>query len=689
MKISLRDRAITLRRFANRLAQDVAGNTLAMVAISIIPVLAMIGSGVDMSRAYLVKSRLQQACDAGALAGRRAMTGPTLDSASETQARNLFNFNFPSGTMGTTSLIFTPTHTVDANGNAAGQVTATASVTVPTSIMKMFGKQTIDIAVECDAKLEIANTDIMFVLDVTGSMNCSASDTPSTCSNNGNVEKSDARIKALRTAVVGFYDSIASAADSTARLRFGFAPYSSGINVGGLLPSAYLTDSHTYQSRVANYTTPYYVPHDTVLANGNPLLILPIGTQRFRVTGGVYNPSGTPFNISNSNCNRFGNNTAFSVTGAAFNPSPAGSSVYDPDGAAGLTTTAPTAPTGYVRYQFARLTSSYSGSNTCDRTVTATRRTYTTEYTFTNWTYRPEVYNTSAFKTGSSVSLALSNVGRVPTAGSYNAQQLASLSGTTGITSTNSTWTNQCIEERDTVAQADYSTVPDDAFDVDIDLTPNSAATRWRPIWNSILFDRNTGNNSLADETTSTTRSSEATYCPKAAQKLAVMTHADVYNYVNASDFRAIGSTYHDFGMIWGARLVSPTGIFASDNATAPNGKPINRHIVFMTDGVLQPSADLYTAYGLERLDRRVSGAGTVPTNGDLTNRHLSRFSAVCEAARAKNITIWVVAYAQTMTTELQNCADPGKSFYASNDAELQAQFQLIAQRIARLRLSK
>ena len=57
----------------SRLRSNTAGNTLMLVAGAIIPLTAMIGSGVDMGRAYLVKSRLQQACDAGVLAGRKYM----------------------------------------------------------------------------------------------------------------------------------------------------------------------------------------------------------------------------------------------------------------------------------------------------------------------------------------------------------------------------------------------------------------------------------------------------------------------------------------------------------------------------------------------------------------------------------------------------------------------------------------
>src|SRR3546814_10019435 len=59
--------------FLTRLLHNEAGNTLAIVAAAIFPLAGMIGGGLDMSRLYLAKTRLQQACDAGALAGRKAM----------------------------------------------------------------------------------------------------------------------------------------------------------------------------------------------------------------------------------------------------------------------------------------------------------------------------------------------------------------------------------------------------------------------------------------------------------------------------------------------------------------------------------------------------------------------------------------------------------------------------------------
>src|ERR1700730_15984892 len=85
------------------LRSDARGSTLAICAAAIIPLLLLMGSGLDMSRAYMAKLRLQQACDAGSLAGRRVMQADTLNATVTNEATKFFNFNFPQGAFQTAS----------------------------------------------------------------------------------------------------------------------------------------------------------------------------------------------------------------------------------------------------------------------------------------------------------------------------------------------------------------------------------------------------------------------------------------------------------------------------------------------------------------------------------------------------------------------------------------------------------
>ncbi len=112
-----------------RLRSDRAGNVLAIAAVCIPPVLILVGGGVDMSRAYMTQTSLQNACDAGVLAGRRAQAKSGLwGSAEQQKAQKMFSFNFQgtsaSANANTTS--FTPVN------DGGGVVSGTATTTIPT-----------------------------------------------------------------------------------------------------------------------------------------------------------------------------------------------------------------------------------------------------------------------------------------------------------------------------------------------------------------------------------------------------------------------------------------------------------------------------------------------------------------------------------------------------------------------------
>ena len=324
-----------------RLARDRRGNTLAMMAAFMIPLLALAGSAVDIARLYVVKVRLQQACDAGVLAGRKFMTDSNpntpLDANSVTQAKAFFANNFPSGWMGTNAFTattnpypFTPTKT------SSSQVAGTAAITVPMTIMKMFAMADSTITVSCEARYDVADTDVMFVLDTTGSMACLPGDSDSACSNyvgaagnnsytrpsgGGGVpgyaggtaysvpEKSGSRIQALRQGVLSFFDTFAANADPSTHIRYGFVTYTSSVNAGQAIldkSSSYLMgsggspDTAEYQSRhvVADYiintstVSTTYAANNKIRANCNaPLTRTPTIALTYNSSTGMASQS--------------------------------------------------------------------------------------------------------------------------------------------------------------------------------------------------------------------------------------------------------------------------------------------------------------------------------------------------------------------------------------------------------------
>ena len=157
-----------IRGLLRELRSNAAGNTFAMMAAALVPLAGMIGGGIEASRVYMAKTRLQQACDAGALAGRKVMASASWTNSGATssnqQAQNFFKANFANNLFGANSVTatFTPT--------SEGQVDGVASAQLPMMVMNMFGFQPLTINVECKAELNLSNTDVMFVLDTTGSM---------------------------------------------------------------------------------------------------------------------------------------------------------------------------------------------------------------------------------------------------------------------------------------------------------------------------------------------------------------------------------------------------------------------------------------------------------------------------------------------------------------------------------------
>ena len=631
MKKSLCGKMIALGRLGKRLTRDVAGNTLAIVAAAIIPLAALIGGGVDMSRAYMAQSRLQLACDAAALAGRRAMTTGAVDSTVRAEALKFFRFNFPTGESGSTTppygvTSFTPT-VADGDDSA---VVVSASTTVPTTIMGIFGYSTIPVSVNCDAKQDFVNTDVMLVLDNTGSM---SQDTNGVEQNSGSTSK----IAGMRTAAMALYDQLAPTqallASHGLRLRYGVVPYSVAVNVGKLLPTGYIkSDNWTYQSRLAHYETAEVASSTEQYNSGNT-------------------------NISSSDCLKYAANQAF----IGFSPAPAGNPVTS-----GSTTTT---------YSFRK----WGNNNSIDGTETGTKKCTrnllfsTGRYTFSYWEYKPLAYNTNNFVAQNAVTIASGNNpgGSVAASGTYNMLDLATAAAGTGISTTNVSW-DGCVEE----PQTSWSLPDPNALDLALNSVPTSdSASQWKPYWDDISY-LNSG-------------SKPTVACPKEVARLQIWDRATLQAYVNA--LVANGNTYSDIGMIWGGRLLSTTGVFAGDNPSTYNNMPVARYLILMTDGYINTTGTTYSGYGIEKYDHRVDGASYAGDTTD-TNNHYSRFSTVCNIVKSMGVQIWVIGYGSgvTMDASLQGCAsDTTKASQAANTTALIAKFQEIGKDIGALRLTK
>ncbi len=652
-----------LTGFLHRLRKDRTANTLALAAAALIPLIAMIGSAVDVSRAYMAKSRLQSACDAASLAARRVMKLDELDENVVATGRRYFDFNFPNGKFGTAD--FEPV----IDKPETGVVRVTARTTLPNVFMQMFGFETMPLNVSCDASLNFVNTDVVLVLDVTGSM--------------ADPIDGEAKIDSLKDAVLALYDELAPVQQQLEsqglRLRYGIVPYSSTVNVGRLLYDAnpdYLRQSGTYPSRVATFNQVVAVANTPTTAGA---------WEYYSGSSGAGSATPTSSTRSTSQCQTWvGGSGAPTSSGTA--PSP--TYVYTYRGSSSSSSYVASSDWGWSG------ASVTTGTNrSCRRWKVTQTTTYTTRRSFSNWTYRNEAYDLSSYVQPSGTMLLANNAsGTVADpGGSFNAQQLATAA--TGGSNSPVSW-NGCIEERDTTTTINGGTsmtIPSAALDLNIDLIPSSTASKWRPLLPDVVYTRTAGSTSTSSASGSTSTTGwiknyayDQGYwaCPTEAKRLAEWTRDELDGYI--SGLQPIGGTYHDIGMIWGARMISTGGVFA-DGCEEYNGMPCNRHVIFMTDGAQTAYCNVLTAYGVEQNDMRTTGAGNCPSQ---LARHEQRFRMACNAAKNLNTSVWVIGFDISLNSNLTGCASNSSQATTSTDRDaLIERFRQIGNQIGALRL--
>jgi len=651
----------------SRLLRNQAGNVMAIVAAAIIPLAALIGGGLDMSRAYMARARLQQACDAAALAGRRAMTTSSMTDANKAEAKKFFDFNFPQETF--QAARFEPV--IQSKPNETTTVQVSATTTMPTTVMKIFKYTTLPLEVTCEARFDIGNTDVMLVLDTTGSMAQAISD------GNGGTTT---RILALKQAVKDFYDTLGAGSDTTGRIRYGFVPYSSTVNVGYQLPSTAILSGATGEEAYYQTRRRYISSYSSSTSYGNWTYV-----------------SGATSNGSGQDTDRYSCPNSRSDTTTTTNGSTTGSSSTDANNVI-TTNGTQTSTTNGIDYTSGSCYYSSSRYRRDWTSITYTnyvmqRSSTTTQTPQYSWQYGRYALDVSNYKTGNAVAN--------PT---YLASASTDANGTT-VSATN-TWAG-CIEERTTdgtiTASSSTSSIPATAYDLQIDTLPTDGDTKWKPHWPDVEFT-SAGrwlNDNREDASGDWYRATSGGWnaCPSQSRRLTSYADRTSTPTGQTSSFNsyvdsliAVGGTYHDIGMIWGARFLSPTGIFSADNGTAPNGFNISRHIVFMTDGDMSAYDRVYGAYGYQKQDARIAASST--DNTGLTAIHNRRLEMLCNAVKGKGITVWVIGFRNQsegdIQAPLQGCASSSNHWMmAYTAASLTQKFKDIAKNIGGLRLSQ
>ena len=199
-----------ITRAARRLRGDRRGAVAVFLAFAIVPMIGFVGIATDTGRGYLVKSRLSSALDSAALAGGLVMFETTRDA----DVQMYFDANFPPGYMDAT--ISGPQIAVN---KKAETLTLTASATIPTTFMRLFGYETITVSAMAEATRKMTPLDVVLAIDMSASMN------------SGVAGGGGSRIKVARKAANDLIKILFERDPSKALLNFGLVPWNGKVNV--------------------------------------------------------------------------------------------------------------------------------------------------------------------------------------------------------------------------------------------------------------------------------------------------------------------------------------------------------------------------------------------------------------------------------------------------------------------------
>lgn len=191
-------------RGLSRGLSDISGGTSVIAAVMAVPLLTLVGFGVDYSNAVRVKSSLQAALDAATLAAARSFATTQGDPTAEVTAYLTENFTAKRG-------LSPPQVTATADGS--GKISTMATVEVPTSFVALINYPKLPVKAESEAMGGTGNIELALVLDNTGSM-------------------AGQKLTDLQTAAKGLVTDLFAAPNGATKVKVGVVPFAQYVNVG-------------------------------------------------------------------------------------------------------------------------------------------------------------------------------------------------------------------------------------------------------------------------------------------------------------------------------------------------------------------------------------------------------------------------------------------------------------------------
>lgn len=196
-----------IRKFANAFSKNQQGNMAIIAAVTLLPIVAAIGAGIDYSRLSSQMSNYQQAADAAVLAAAKKRSAMT-ESELTNYARQIFNANLSNRS----GIVLNFKLKDDA---ANHQLTLKTNGFLKTSFLGAVGISEMNFDVLSQVGLPNGGLEVALVLDNTDSM------------------KNDKKLKSLKFAAKNFVNLIMPGKENKEKsLMISIVPFGEYVNVG-------------------------------------------------------------------------------------------------------------------------------------------------------------------------------------------------------------------------------------------------------------------------------------------------------------------------------------------------------------------------------------------------------------------------------------------------------------------------
>jgi Flp pilus assembly protein TadG len=195
------------RKRARCIGRDRSGNVAITFALATLPLIGLVGAGIDYGHAISVRVALQAALDSTALMlskSASSLSAAQLQSAAQTYVSGVFNR--PEATNLNVAASYTT--------SGGSQVTVNGSVSVATYLMQVLGYNSITVTGTSTTRWGMSNLRVALVLDNTGSM------------------AQGGKMPALQAASHQLLQQLQNASTTPGAVQVAIIPFTTAVNVG-------------------------------------------------------------------------------------------------------------------------------------------------------------------------------------------------------------------------------------------------------------------------------------------------------------------------------------------------------------------------------------------------------------------------------------------------------------------------